>query len=218
MARAWQDVTPDEILRFWFPDGLAESDEETIDAFWHSRMQGGMDEAIIRDYPDVTRAAAEGRLDDWSERADGRLALILVLDQFPRSLWRDMPGAYGQDIKACRLALAGVANGHFDALPDMHRKQFYIISISHCEGPDHLERMDLCTRLNQGFLAAAKSDLERKFAESGLAQAHRVRGIIERFGRHPHRNPILGRVSTLEEQVYIDTGDFPHVRQAPDKA
>ncbi|NNL74234.1 MAG: DUF924 family protein, partial [Silicimonas sp.] len=47
--------------------------------------------------------------------------------------------------------------------------------------------------------------------ERGMAQSNRVRGIIERFGRHPHRNPILGRISTPDEQAYIDTGDFPHV-------
>lgn len=215
MARRWQDVSPDEILGFWFPDGLASADEETIGAFWHSRMQGGMDEAIIRQYPDVTRAAAEGRLDHWAETAEGRLALILVLDQFPRSLWRDTPAAYGQDIKGCRLALEGVANGHYAALPDMHHKQFYIICISHCEGPDHLERMDKCIRLNEDFIACAESAKERGFAQQGLDQGHRVRGIIERFGRHPHRNPVLGRISTLAEQTYIDAGDFPHVRSDP---
>lgn len=215
MIRRWQDVTPDDILRFWFPEGLAEADEETIGAFWHSRMQGGMDAAIIRDHADVSRAGAEGRLDHWAETAAGRLALILVLDQFPRSLWRDSPGAFGQDIKACRIALEGLANGHFDALPDMHRKQFYIICISHCEGPDHLERMDLCIRLNGDFLAAAQSEQDRGLAQQGLDQAHRVRSIIERFGRHPHRNPILGRISTPDEQAYIDTGDFPHLRSDP---
>lgn len=211
----WQEVTPDDILSFWFPPGLAEADEETINAFWHSRMQGGMDAAIVDRYADLTPAAAEGRLDDWAGTPEGRLALILVLDQFPRSLWRDSPGAFAQDIKACRLALDGVANGHFDALPDMHRRQFYIICISHCEGPDHLERMDLCVRLNEGFLKAAKRDMDREFAEQGLAQTRRIREIIERFGRHPHRNPILGRISTPAEQAYIDTGDFPHLVNAP---
>lgn len=215
MARRWQDATPEEILHFWFPEGLADADGETIGAFWHSRMQGGMDAAIIRDHAEVTRAGAEGRLDHWAETPEGRLALILVLDQFPRSLWRETPGAFGQDIKACRLALDGLANGHFDALPDMHRKQFYIICISHCEGPDHLERMDLCLRLNQAFLDAAEDDEGRGFARQGLHQAHLVRSIIARFGRHPHRNPILGRISTPDEQAYIDTGDFPHVRSEP---
>ena len=207
-------MTPEEILDFWFPEGLASADEEAIGAFWHSRMQGGMDQAIIGEYADLTIAAAESRLDHWAESADGRLALVLALDQFPRSLWRDEPGAYGQDIKACRLALEGIDNGHYQALPDMHRRQFYVICISHCEGPDHLERMDLCIKLNAAFLADATRDIDRGLAERALQQAHRVRGIIERFGRHPHRNLILGRISRPDEQAYIDTGDFPHVQRA----
>lgn len=206
------EVSPDEILAFWFPEGLADAAPDEVPAFWNSRMQGGMDEAICRDYAEVTLAAAEGRLDHWAETADGRLALILTLDQFPRSLWRDTPGAYGQDIKAARLALQGLENGHYEALAHTFQRQFYIICISHCEGPDHLERMDLCIRLNLDFPKIAREG-EEDMIERGIAQARRVREIIARFGRHPHRNPILGRVSTPEELAYIETGDFPHVRK-----
>lgn len=206
------DVTPGDILSFWFPADLAKASDEDNANFWTTRMQGGMDDAIIRDYPKVTRAAAEGQLDHWAETAEGRLALILVLDQFPRSLWRDTPAAYGQDIKAARLALKGLENGHYKALPYMFQRQFYVICISHCEGPDHLERMDLCIRLNEDFRHIIKPGQEDR-VERGLAQARRVRGIIERFGRHPHRNPILGRISTPAELAYIAEGDFPHVRK-----
>ena len=216
--RDWRDVISDEILGFWFPEGLAEADEQTVRAFWTSRMQGGMDEAIIRDYADTARAAAEGRFDHWAGSAHGRLALILALDQFPRSLWRDSPAAFGQDFKSCRLALEGLKNGHYDALEHFHEKQFYVICISHCEGPDHLERMDLCVSLNEDMLNSARTDVARMSAESGLAQAQRVRDIILRFGRHPHRNPIYGRISTPAEQAYIDAGDFPHVRGAEAEA
>lgn len=203
---------PEDILSFWFPANLADADRETTVAFWDSRMQGGMDEAICREFPNITRAAAEGRLDHWADTARGRLALILLLDQFPRSLWRDTPACYGQDIKAARLALEGLRNGHYEALPHIFERQFYIISISHCEGPDHLERMDLCIRMNQEMAKiAAEKDAEA--VEMGIAQAMRVRAIIEKFGRHPHRNAILGRISTVDEIAYIETGDFPHVRK-----
>lgn len=206
------DVTPEDILAFWFPDGLADAPEDQVKGFWQSRMQGGMDEAICRDFASATQAAAEGSLDHWAETARGRLALILVLDQFPRSLWRDTPAAYGQDIKATCLALEGLKNGHYEALPHIFQRQFYIICISHCEGPDHLERMDLCIRLNRDFAALAREG-EGDMVERGVAQGRRVRDVIERFGRHPHRNPILGRFSTPEELAYIETGDFPHVRR-----
>lgn len=203
-------VTPDEILSFWFPEGIGEADQAAMSAFFESRMYGGMDESIIRDYADLTTAAAEGNLDHWAGTPEGRLALILVLDQFPRSLWRDTAGAFGQDIKATRLALDGLKNGHYDALANLIQKQFYIICISHCEGPDHLERMDLCVRLNEDFRAIARED-QKELVDRALAQAERVRGIIAKFGRHPHRNPIYGRVSTPYERTYIETGDFPHI-------
>lgn len=208
------DVTPEGIQAFWFPEGINEASQDEVGNFWATRMHGGMDEAICRDYRDVTLAAAEGRLDHWAASPMGRLSLILVLDQFPRSLWRDTPAAYGQDIKSTRLALEGLENGHYDALPDPFRRQFYIICISHCEGPDHLQRMDTCLRLNEDFAKITRPD-QQQLVENGIAQVKRVRGIIERFGRHPHRNSILGRISTPDELAYIETGDFPHVR-APD--
>ena len=206
------EVLPDDVLSFWFPEGLADAARDDVLAFWQTRMHGGMDEAICRDYAELTRAGAEGRLDHWAESPEGRLALILVLDQFPRSLWRDTPAAYGQDIKAARLALEGIRNGHYEALPYIFLRQFYIICISHCEGPDHLERMNLCVRLNEDFAEIAREG-EDEAVERGTAQARRVRDIIARFGRHPHRNPILDRISTPEELAYIETGDFPHIRK-----
>ena len=141
-----------------------------------------------------------------------RLALLIALDQFPRSLWRDTPAAYAQDIKACRLCLEGIENGHYAALGNMWEQQFYVIAISHCEGPDHLSRMDLCQQLTRDAMAT----LPPEIAEMGaiaIEQGDRVRSIIERFGRHPHRNAVLGRPSTPDEQAYIDAGDFPHQRK-----
>lgn len=134
------DLGIDDVLEFWFPDNGHQNDPEQHGAFWTERMQGGMDTAIISRFADLTLAGATGLLDSWAESASGRLALIIILDQFPRSLWRDTPAAYSQDIKAARLALKGLENGHFSALKPWEQG-FYTISISHCEGPDHLERM-----------------------------------------------------------------------------
>lgn len=206
--------TPDQVLDFWFPDEPFDDSPESFGKWIYQRMQGGMDERICNDFAPLTRAAAEGRLDHWADTPDGRLALILALDQFPRSLWRGTPGAYAQDIKAARLCLEGIGNGHFDALDAFYKQIFYVIALTHCEGPDHLARFDVVDEIGKRINARLPphlSHLEERF----LAQQARVRGVIERFGRHPHRNPVYGRVSTPEEQAYIDADDFPHVQKGP---
>lgn len=200
----------EDVLDLWFPDNGHWNDPDTHQAFWIERMQGGMDERIIADFADLTLAAARGLLDHWAETPRGRLALLIALDQFPRSLWRDTPGAYGQDIKACRLALDGIENGDFDQLAPWEQA-FFMIAISHCEGPDHLQRMRMLGDIVEHIIAALPPQLADR-ADRFRSQNARVTGIIERFGRHPHRNPILGRVSTPEEEAYIAAGDFPHVR------
>ena len=208
---ATESFQPEDVLSLWFPDNGHWEDPETHGAFWTERMQGGMDERIIAEYADLTEAAARGLLDHWAETPRGRLALLIALDQLPRSLWRDTPAAYGQDIKACRLALEGIANGDFDRLAPWEQG-FFMIAISHCEGPDHLERMQRLTEISERIIAKMPPQLAM-FGDRFRSQHERVTGIIERFGRHPHRNPILGRVSTPEEEAYIAEGDFPHLRQ-----
>jgi uncharacterized protein (DUF924 family) len=203
--------SPDDVLAFWFPDNGHQNSPETHGAFWNERMQGGMDEVIIRDFADLTLAAARGQLDHWADTAPGRLALLIALDQFPRSLWRDTPAAYAQDIKATRLALEGIANGDFDALRPWEQA-FFVISISHCEGPDHLQRMDLLDELIERIILRLPDPIAG-MGDDFRAQNKTVRAILERFGRHPHRNPILGRPSSPDEEAYIATGDFPHVKK-----
>ncbi len=215
MGTDWSDVGPQEVLEFWFPDNGHQDAIETHGAFWDHRMRGGVDAEIGERFAALTEAAACGRLDHWAETPRGRLALILALDQFPRSLWRDTPAAYAQDIKAARLALEGKRNGHFDALSHPWEKQFYNIAISHCEGPDHLARMDDVLASVEEIAAQAPEHL-RGFYGLGVEHNRTVREIIARYGRHPHRNPILGRISSPDEETYIATGDFPHVRGLPD--
>jgi len=84
---------PTDVLDFWFPDTGHQNAPETYAAFWSERMQGGMDNAIISGFADLTHAAATGLLDHWADTARGRLALIVALDQFSRSLWRNTPAA-----------------------------------------------------------------------------------------------------------------------------
>lgn len=209
MAADASAYTPDDVLDFWFPDDGFWESREAFSTWINHRMQGGVDEHICAHFAGLTTAAAQGLLDDWAETPRGRLALLLALDQFPRSLWRDTPGAYAQDCKAARLAMEGIRNGHFKAVRPWE-KLFYVISLAHCEGPDHLARFDLIDEVTEEIIAELPPALEYT-AEFQRSMNARVRSIIERFGRHPHRNPVYGRVSSPEEEVYIATGDFPHV-------
>ncbi|MEL6799248.1 MAG: DUF924 family protein [Pseudomonadota bacterium] len=201
---------PQTVLDLWFPNTGFWETADDYSAWIQYRMHGGVDETICNDFADLTIAAARGELDHWAETAEGRIALLIALDQFPRSLWRNTPAAYAQDIKANRLVLEGVQNGHFAAVAPW-KKLFYIIALFHCEGPDHLDRLTLAEELIE-VMAEEMPDQLAHVPQKVRAQNRRGRSIIERFGRHPHRNPHFGRVSSQGEKAYIATGDFPHVK------
>jgi uncharacterized protein (DUF924 family) len=203
---------PQQVLDLWFPENGFWESPEKFHAWIQERMYGGMDETICTRFEDMTIAGARGELDHWADTADGRIALLIVLDQFPRSLWRDTPGAFAQDIKSNLLVLEGIRNGHFaDVTP--WKKLFCVIALGHCEGPDHLDRISLMDELTEIIIAEMPPQLAH-LGDRLRAQNARVRTVIEQFGRHPHRNPFYGRVSTPEEEAYIATGDFPHVQAA----
>lgn len=210
-----RDMAPETVLDFWFPDDGHWNSLETHRDYWIWRMGGGADTAIHARFAKVTEATARGHLDHWAMTPRGRLALIIALDQFPRSYWRDRPEAFGQDIKATRLVLEAFENGYYDALETLWEKQFCLIALSHCEGPDHLARMDLCIRKGKEMAGDAPEHLRLMYLMT-IDQAMLVRTVIDRFGRHPHRNAVLGRVTTDGEADYIAKGDFPHQRTFPD--
>jgi len=206
---------PQQVLDLWFPENGFWGSQDAFMAWLKERMYGGMDATICRDFADMTCAAARSELDHWADTAEGRIALLIVLDQFPRSLWRDTPAAYAQDIKANRLVLAGIANGHFAAISPW-KKIFYIIALGHCEGPNHLDRIALLDELAETVIAENPPQLAFT-ADMIRGQNQRVRAVIERFGRHPHRNAHFGRLSSADEEAYLATGDFPHLSR-PDMA
>ena len=131
--------SPDDVLNFWFPDTGHEASPETHAAFWDERMQGGMDARIISDFAELTDAAARGKLDEWQSTPRGRLALLLALDQFPRSLWRDTPAAFAQDIKATRLVWEAIEAGEMDHHAPWE-VMFFVIANGHCEGREFRRR------------------------------------------------------------------------------
>ncbi len=206
-AAPWNDV-----LDFWFPEGgSSQIKAETHCGHWSWRLHGAADNTIVERFADLTRSAASGDLDDWADEPEGRLALIIVLDQFSRSLWRGTPRAFAQDPAALSLAMEGFSNGHYASLGMPWFRIVYSQPLGHCEGPDHLARIDLLIRLREEIAAQAHASLQPIY-QSLVKQAGDVRKVIAAFGRHPHRNQVLGRESTPEEDAYIAEGDFPHER------
>jgi uncharacterized protein (DUF924 family) len=203
----WADV-----LDFWFPEGrLPDVDAQMHQAHWLWRMQGGADDAIVAQFLDLTETAAEDGLDHWAMDLHGRLALITVLDQFSRSVWRNDARAYAQDLHALALVNEGLSNGHYSSLATPWFQIVFGLPLGHCEGPDHLQRLDLLINQREDIAAAAPTPLRAIY--STLAnQARDVRNVIAAFGRHPHRNAILRRTSTAAEQAYIAKGQFPHMK------
>jgi uncharacterized protein (DUF924 family) len=137
-------------------------------------------------------AAARGDLDSWIATPHGALALILMLDQFPRNAFRGTPRMYATDAKARAAASAAIEAGHDQGVPKDLRLFLYL-PFGHSEDAADQERS----------VALAEA-----LGEPDLSHAKRHRDIIRRFGRFPHRNPILGRVMKPEEQRYLDEGGY----------
>lgn len=201
-----------DVIEFWFPESrLAEVDAKIHGDHWFWRMRGGADPEIIAHFSELTARGARGDLDDWACDPKGRLALIIVLDQFSRSLWRGTPRAFAQDNAALSLVMEGLVNGHYTALGTPWFRIVYGLPLGHCEGPDHLERVDLLIRLREEIAEEAPIHLQPIYRLL-VKQAGDVRRVIAAFGRHPHRNQILRRQSTHSEEAYIAEGKFPHLR------
>ncbi|SEW40474.1 Uncharacterized conserved protein, DUF924 family [Cognatiyoonia koreensis] len=202
------DVTAQEIIDFWFPDGPRPEPKAHLD-LWAWRMRGGANDEINAKYVDATARAAQGAFDDWAKDPIGRLALIILLDQFSRTVWAGTAKAYAQDQKALALCLEGLENGHFDALDNVWFKSVFKLPMEHCECPDHLANLDRVIAIADQIHEDAPENLKEVYAFAA-AQPRKHRAVIAQFGRHSHRNDILGRSSTPEEMVYIANGVFPH--------
>ena len=150
------------------------------------------DRAIAERFASLHAEAAAGRKSDWAKTPDGALALILVLDQFSRNMFRGSPRAFSQDKMACAIARKAVDAG-FDKLVPAELRFFMYMPFEHTEAIAEQERCVLLIHaVAPGVLPYAR-DHER---------------IIRRFGRFPHRNVILGRHTTPAEQAFLDGGGF----------
>ncbi|MBE9034426.1 DUF924 family protein [aff. Roholtiella sp. LEGE 12411] len=178
------------ILEFWFgqPDELGYGKPQQ---FWFSKKPDCDQELRTRFLKDYQKAAA-GYLDEWIDLPETCLALILLLDQFPRNMFRDTPEAFATDWEALSAAQQAVKQGYDRELLPVQR-WFIYLPFEHSENPDHQRQ---CVKLFQKLSDDTNS-------ASAIEYAFRHREIIERFGRFPHRNSILGRLSTPEEEEFL---------------
>ena len=202
----------EEVLSYWFPEDLVSADLETLRRHGQRWMHGGpeVDREITERFGEVLERAGRGELDHWAKTPRGRLALIIVLDQFSRHIYRGSPLSYSQDEKALKLALEGTDLGMDRELTPVERN-FFWLPLAHSEDLALHERS---VEHAEEEAAIAPPHL-RAMAEFGVSQAMAARDVIARFGRHPHRNEILGRASTPEELEYLRTETPPHLRQPP---
>ena len=200
--------SPEDVLSFWFPPAMAGDSAGCVPQMeWWFR--GGANAEILRRFVPLLERAIAGEIDDWATTARSRLALILVLDQFSRTIFRDSPRAFAQDPKALALAKQGIDIGHYDSLESPWEKTFFQLPLSHSED---VANHEVAVRLTQKIADEAPESL-REILRFSAGQARGHRDVVARFGRHPHRNEVLGRPSTADELRYLADGDVIHRRQ-----
>jgi uncharacterized protein (DUF924 family) len=202
----------EEVLSYWFPEDINNADPEARRRQGERWMHGDpeVDREISERFGQVLEQARRGELDHWADTPRGRLALTVVLDQFSRSVYRGSLLSYAQDEKALELALEGIDAGMDRELSPMERI-FFWMPLGHSED---LALQERSVRHKEEEAANAPPHL-RAMAEFGISQAKGARDVIARFGRHPHRNEILGRTSTPEELEYLRNETPPHMRRPP---
>ena len=193
-------VTAEDVLAFWFPPGLDADLETHIQQMttWF-RGEPDFDRAIGERFRGTWESAIRGELDDWAATPRGRLALILVLDQFSRNLGRGTPAAYAQDKKAQKLALEAIESGLPPEMP-IWQAQYYAVVLGHSED---LTLHDIAVPWFERMVAERSPPHLKAFYEQTQRQPRGHREVVRRFGRHPQRNAILGRESTPEELTYL---------------
>lgn len=172
------------LLDFWF--------KEAGPSRWFAQSIE-FDDLVLRRFFELQEQAASGRLHEWEKTPDGSLGLCLLMDQFPRNMFRGTPRAFVTDTEARRIAKSAMSRGfdHADGMTDDHRLFFYL-PLEHSES---MGDQDRCCAL-MATLTSRPDYLK-------CAEEHRA--IIKRFGRFPHRNDAMGRKSTEEELAFLET-------------
>ncbi|MBB1087807.1 DUF924 domain-containing protein [Lysobacter sp. SG-8] len=177
------NVSPSEVVTFWRDAGVER---------WFGKDET-FDDMCEMAFEDAVEDAAAGKAEHWMDSAEGALALVLLLDQMPRNIHRDSAQAYAHDALARQYADQAIERG-YDVEVDPTLQVFFYLPFEHSED---LEDQQRSVELHQNLVG---EDADK------WAVLHK--DIIERFGRFPHRNAVLGRETTAEEQAWLDAGGF----------
>jgi uncharacterized protein (DUF924 family) len=170
----------EDVLAFWFAEGM--------DKRWF-KADEAFDQEVRRALLPLHRQAAAGRLDRWQQSARGALALVVLLDQVPRNLFRGKARAFATDAEALAVTKSALEKG-FDRELRQVERMFLYLPLEHCE---NLADQELCVKLTGAL------DENPEWCD----YARRHRDIVARFGRFPHRNVVLGRATTPEESTFL---------------
>lgn len=175
-------ATPETIVQFWQDAGPSR---------WFKKDSAFDDDFRAR-FAVEHEAAASGALDDWMNNAEGALALMILLDQYPRNSFRGTARMFATDAKALAVAKTAITQGFDDAV-DVEMRRFFYLPFMHSEQLADQDR---------------SLELYAPLGSEAMRFAIIHRDIIARFGRFPHRNPVLGRATTAQEQRFLDDGGF----------
>ncbi|MDM3870429.1 DUF924 family protein [Porticoccus sp. W117] len=185
------------VLDFWFGGGTDAEVASRQSGLWWGKS-ADVDRKIQENFEADLQTLVRGEHRDWLTAPEGTLAAIVVLDQFSRNMYRDSPRAFAQDAMALRLCLEGMDNGVDQKLRPIQRVFFYM-PLEHAES---MKMQNRSVAVFEQLRDEAPEENKKLFAGFvDFAEKHRV--IIERFGRYPHRNKILGRESTAEEVEFL---------------
>lgn len=178
-----------QILDFWFSNPQAPAGTRKV---WFAK-DPNFDQLICSRFQNDYQAAATGQLDQWQESPQGCVALILLLDQFPRNMFRDTPAAFDTDPQALAVTEHAIRHSFDQKLPPLQR-WFLYIPLMHSENLNYQ---------NQSVQLFAQLRDQASETASAFSYAVRHQEVIKQFGRFPHRNNILNRASTFEEVEFL---------------
>ncbi len=184
-----------DILNFWFgaldEQGVCNPQQQSL---WF-KSSADTDQHCKDAFGTYVEQAIQGKLDDWAESDEGLVALVLLLDQFPRNIYCGTPAAFSGDSRALKLAQLAISSSQYQRLPAIHQL-FLCLPLEHSE---NLGVQEQCVALVKELAETSAHEMFSGFTRYAVAH----HDVIAQFGRFPHRNAILGRESTPQELEYV---------------